>query len=158
MLKKISNKRLAKGEKLAWNSTIKAKAYTLKKSPLRKVSKKSASLWSKARKECLERYGNRCFLCGAENCEIHIHHWQETRSQNPARKYDITNCVPLCSKCHNHNGVDARFYELREMIAKKKCCVESSVSKKIFEEANWNIVATVDLNKVKTTKITIKEC
>ena len=116
MIRKISEKRLSKGEKLCWNSTIKAKAYTLKKSPLRKVSRKSANLWEKAKKECLEHYGKRCFLCGAENCEIHIHHWQETRSQNPARKYDQTNLVPLCSKCHNHHGVDDRFYELRDKI------------------------------------------
>lgn len=119
MLRKISMKRLQKGEKLAWNSTIKAKAYTLKKSPLRKVSKKSASLWSKARKECLERYGNRCCLCGAENCEIHIHHWNYTRSQAPALKYDVSNLVPLCKHCHNHNGADARFYEIRKEILMK---------------------------------------
>ena len=120
MLSRMSDKRKAKGERLCWNSTIKAKAYTLKKSPLRKVSRKSANLWEKAKKECFEHYGRRCYLCGAENCELHIHHWEETRSQNPARKYDQTNLVPLCKHCHNHHGVDDRFYELREKIKTKK--------------------------------------
>lgn len=119
MLRKISSKRLAKGERLAWNSTIKSKSYTLKKTPLRKVSKKSANLWVKAREECLKIWGNKCFLCGAENCEIHIHHWEETRSQNPARKYDQTNLIPLCRCCHCHNGVDTKFYELKEKIKNK---------------------------------------
>lgn len=119
MLRKISARRLAKGEKLAWNSTIKAKSYTLKKSPLKKVSKKSASLWAVAREECLKTWGNKCFLCGAENCEINVHHWEETRSQNPARKYDQTNLIPLCSKCHSHRGVDKKFYELKEKIQNK---------------------------------------
>lgn len=103
-----------------YNSTFKAKKYTLKKSPLNKVSKKSASLWAKARKICLDNYGHQCFLCGATDCEIHIHHWQETRTQNPARKYDQTNLIPLCSSCHNHQGADEKFYELRNLIQKKK--------------------------------------
>lgn len=118
-MKKISDKRKSKGEKLCWNSTLKAKAYSLKRTPLKKVSKKTLNLWNQARKECFENYGKRCFLCGADNCELHIHHWDETRSQNPARKYDLTNLVPLCKHCHSHHGVDARFYELKKQIGKK---------------------------------------
>lgn len=90
-----------------------------KRAPLAKVSKKTASAWNKARNECFKKYGHKCFLCGATDCEIHIHHWEETRQQNPARKYDITNLVPLCANCHNHNGCDARFYELQKQINKK---------------------------------------
>lgn len=123
-IRKISEKRLKKGETLCWNSTIKAKKYTLKKSPIRKVSKKSANLWAEARKKCFERYGKKCFLCGATG-ELHCHHWQEARSQNPARKYDIDNLCVLCSRCHNHHGVDKRFYELKNDIEKKlKNCID----------------------------------
>lgn len=118
MIKKISDKRKAKGERLAWNSTIKAKSYTLKKSPIKKVSDKARKLWEETRKKVFEIYGKKCLLCGSTEC-IEVHHFDECRSQNPARKYDVTNCVPLCKKHHNHNGVDKNFYLLREHIIKK---------------------------------------
>jgi 5-methylcytosine-specific restriction endonuclease McrA len=118
-MKKISDKRKAKGEVMCWNSTIKAKVYILKKSPIRKVSKKSATLWNKARNECFEKWGKKCFLCGETQGELHCHHWQATRSQEPSRKYDLDNLVPLCKRCHSHNGVDKRFYELKNDIENK---------------------------------------
>ena len=90
-----------------------------KRAPLAKVSKKTASAWNKARNECFKKYGHKCFLCGATDCEIHVHHFEETRTQNPARKYDITNLVPLCANCHNHHGADKRFYELKCLIYNK---------------------------------------
>ena len=84
------------------------------------VSKKSASLWAKARKECLAIYGHRCFICGRSDLPIAIHHWQYCRSQRPDLKYDQDNLIPLCSLCHSHHGVDARFYELQTLIKNKK--------------------------------------
>lgn len=118
MLRKISEKRKAKGEKLCWNSTIKAKSYTLKKSPIKKVSDKAKKLWEETRKQVFQIYGKKCILCGSEE-HIEVHHFDQTRSQNPARKYDTNNLVPLCNKCHNHNGVDNRFYVLRDRIIAK---------------------------------------
>lgn len=118
MIRKISEKRLAKGEKLGWNSTIKAKAYSLKKTPIKKISDKASKLWQEARKLCLARFGHKCILCGATDGEMHVHHWDETRVQNPSRKYDQTNLVVLCRKCHFHSGADANFYRLRDRIAK----------------------------------------
>lgn len=118
MIRRISEKRLKKGERLAWNSTIKAKSYTLKKSPLKKISQKSAKLWAEARKICLERFGHKCFLCGATK-NLHCHHWQFTRTQDPSKKYDQDNLVMLCEKCHNHNGADEAFFRLKERITKK---------------------------------------
>lgn len=115
MIKRISDKRRAKGIRLGWNSTIKARFYTLKKSPIRKVSKKSAQLWEKTRQEVFKIYGHKCLLCGSEE-NLHVHHFQVTRTQDPSRKYDVTNLVPLCEKCHKHNGADERFYVLREKI------------------------------------------
>lgn len=119
MLRKISKKRLAKGEKLAWNSTIKAKSYTLKKTPIKKVSDKQAKLWNEAREKCLDIWGHKCFLCGAsekDGAVLHAHHYLYTRSQRPDLKYNQSNLCCLCSKCHNHHGVDDRFYELRDKI------------------------------------------
>lgn len=114
-----------------WNSTLRPiskkrqaeiEAGTYKKpirKPIRKVNPETAKKWAQARKECIGIYGNKCFLCGRTDLPIHIHHHQETRQQNPGRKYDLTNLVPLCSKCHNHSQADARFYELRDLIKAK---------------------------------------
>lgn len=107
------------GVKYMYGSTFKVNPNTkpLKRSTLRPVAKKTASLWAKARKECLERYPV-CVLCGkkAEHC----HHWQYCRSQRPDLKYNQDNLVMLCAKCHNHNGPDKRFYELKEQIEQKQ--------------------------------------
>lgn len=84
------------------------------------VSKKTAMLWQKARKECLDTYGHRCFICGRSDLPIHIHHWQFTRTQRPDLKYDQNNLIPLCQLCHNHIGADKRFYELQTLIKNKK--------------------------------------
>lgn len=116
MLRRISEKRKAKGERLAWNSTIKAKSYTLKRTQIKKVSDKSKKLWDECRKKVFEKWGRKCILCGETEGEIHCHHWEETRTQNPARKYDVNNCVPLCAHCHRHTGADLEFYILREKI------------------------------------------
>ena len=85
-----------------------------------KTSKKSASLWAKARKECLDTYGHKCFICGRSDLPIHIHHWQWTRTQRPDLKYDQSNLIPLCSLCHSHTGADKRFYEIQTLIKNKK--------------------------------------
>lgn len=122
MIKKISDKRLAKGEKLCWNSTISAKKYTLKKSSLKKVSDKQSRLWKEARAKCLDIWEHKCFLCGAEESKgaiLHAHHAFYTRSQRPDLKYEQWNLVCCCDKCHNHQGVDARFYKLKEQIENK---------------------------------------
>ena len=103
------------GVKYAYNSTIRVKPDTkpLKRTKLRPVSKKTANLWTKARKECLQNYPV-CVLCGGK--AEHCHHWIFTRTQRPDCKYSQENLVMLCSKCHNHNGADKRFYDLRYKI------------------------------------------
>lgn len=118
-MKRISDKRLAKGERLGWNSTIAVKPYEWKKrSPIKKVSDKARRLWDECRKAVFERWGHKCILCGATE-RLECHHYQKTRSQDPSLKYDVENIVPLCPHCHNHHGVDERFYELREQIEQK---------------------------------------
>ena len=94
----------------AWKPKLKA--------TIRKASKKASSLWAKARRECLKTYSC-CFLCGATGT-MHIHHWQYTRQQRPDLKYDQSNLVALCPRCHNHQGADARFYELKKLIQQRK--------------------------------------
>ena len=111
-LHNISKKRLAEMASGTWKPK--------QRKPLAKMSKKAISEWNKARNECFAIYGRKCFLCGQQYGELHCHHWQETRTQNPARKYDQSNLIPLCAKCHNHNGADTRFYELQKRIYKKK--------------------------------------
>jgi 5-methylcytosine-specific restriction endonuclease McrA len=109
-LHNVSKKRLAEIEAGTWKPKP--------RKPLRKASKKSASLWSQARKECFDRFGHKCFLCGATG-EIHVHHWQFTRQQRPDLKYDKNNLICLCGHCHNHTGADKRFYELKDLIQRK---------------------------------------
>lgn len=109
-LHNISKKRQAEMASGAWKPKP--------KTTIRKISKKASSLWAKARRECLETYSC-CFLCGATGT-MHIHHWQYTRQQRPDLKYDQSNLVALCPRCHNHQGADARFYELKKLIEQKK--------------------------------------
>lgn len=110
-LHNVSKKRLAE---------IQSGTYKPKKAyKIAKVSKKSASQWTKARRECLKLYDNKCFLCGATG-ELHCHHWRYTRTQRPDLKYDQDNLCILCSLCHNHTGADKRFYELQTLIKTKK--------------------------------------
>jgi|GEM_PF-4452963 len=86
--------------------------------PIRKISENWKKIWLLTRKICFDKWGKVCFLCGSvEN--IQVHHWQQTRSQNPSRRTDQTNLIPLCAKCHSHNGADKRFYELKEQIERK---------------------------------------
>ena len=87
--------------------------------PLRTASKKSASLWTQARKECLKRYDHKCFLCGRSDLPLHAHHYLYTRQQRPDLKYDQSNLCCLCAKCHNHCGADEKFYELKAKIHNK---------------------------------------
>ena len=84
---------------------------------LAKVSKKSANLWMKARKECLDTYGHKCFICGSSDLPIHVHHII-LRSLAPELKYDQNNLVCLCEKCHSHQGYNRAYVELtRKLIA-----------------------------------------
>jgi hypothetical protein len=102
--------RIYKGVKYNFNSTIKSKPKKIKL-----ISAKSKNLWEKAKQECFKKFGKRCFLCHCTE-NIEVHHWQETRSRNPSRKYDPNNLVPLCHHCHNHKGNDTNFEKLKERI------------------------------------------
>lgn len=119
-LSPISKKRLAQGVRFN----------TLKRTPLRPISKKTSVIWNNTRNAVLNKYGRKCFLCGRSDLPIHIHHFDECRSQNPSRKYDIDNLVPLCAKCHQHTGCDKQFYVLREKIRRK---LENENNKRILD-------------------------
>ena len=88
--------------------------------PIKKQSDKALKLWNEARRECFAVWGKKCFLCNSTN-NIEVHHWQDTRTRNPSRKYDITNLIPLCKECHNHSGNDERFEQLKTLIGDKLC-------------------------------------
>ena len=80
-----------------------------------KVSKKSASQWAKARKECLNRYKSCCFLCKRADLPLHVHHII-LRSLAPELKYEQDNLVCLCEKCHSHNGYDNEYIKLTQKL------------------------------------------
>lgn len=89
--------------------------------PIRAVSKKTRHRIADYRAACFERWGQRCFLCGREMPMrmLDCHHIDgRTRGDNVER------IVPLCNRfcgchAHNHNGMDARFHELRAEIEMK---------------------------------------
>lgn len=81
---------------------------------LAKSSKKATSEWNKARKECLERYGHKCVLCGSEN-DLQVHHII-LRTLEQKLKYEQNNLCVLCSKCHNHSGYDKNYILLTKKL------------------------------------------
>lgn len=123
MIKKISEKRLAKGEKLCWNSTIKAKTYELKRTPIKKTSEKSRNLWEDCKKRVFALHGKKCFLCGRET-NLDCHHVLSRTGEASKYKYNERYIIPLCNKnsgckAHNHNGKDNKFFNLLSLIKEK---------------------------------------
>ena len=105
-LRPISKKRLAKIEA----GEIQPK----KQKPIKKVSDKQRKEWEKCRKATIAFYGGKSVLSG-KPASI-VHHWEETRTQNPSRKYDLSNLVLLTEAEHNHSGADIRFYQIKGQI------------------------------------------
>jgi len=106
-LHNVSKKRLAE---------IQAGTYKPKtQKPIRKVSKKKAISWASARRECLHRYGNRCFLCGRTDLPLHAHHII-LRSLEPKLLYDQDNLACLCQICHNHSMYDDKYVALTQKL------------------------------------------
>jgi 5-methylcytosine-specific restriction endonuclease McrA len=106
-LHNVSKKRLAE---------MQAGTFTPKrKSPLRKASKKKSASWASARRECLERYGYKCFLCGRTDLPLHAHHII-LRSLEPRLIYDQDNLACLCSRCHNHCALDDKYITLTQKL------------------------------------------
>ena len=105
-LHNVSKKRLAE---------IQSGTYKPKKTyKIARISKKAKKRIQDYRKAAFERWGYRCFLC---------HRIDETGKT--LNGDDPENMVPLCNRysgcrAHNHNGHDARFYELQTLIQNKK--------------------------------------
>lgn len=96
-------------------------------STLREMSVKARRRVSDYRSCAIAYWGAKCFLCGREYTPnkngkyvgLDIHHITGRKNGD-----NIMNMVPLCSRtsgcrAHNHNGCDARFYELQSQINKK---------------------------------------
>lgn len=106
-LHNVSKKRLAE---------IQAGTFAPKRqSPLRKASKKKSASWASARRECLERYGYKCFLCGRTDLPLHAHHII-LRSLAPKLIYDQDNLACLCCVCHNHCALDDKYVVLTQKL------------------------------------------
>ncbi|MGP1475464.1 MAG: HNH endonuclease [Treponema sp.] len=59
--------------------------------------------WRKLRKQVLETYGNKCFICGKTKEEsgypLEIHHKIPPKG-NKDLFFDLENCIVLCKICH----------------------------------------------------------
>jgi len=85
----------------------------------------------KARQECIEYYGTKCFICGFDFEEkygeigkgfIHVHHLKQLSEINEEYKVDpIKDLRPLCPNCHAmvHKKTPAySIEEIKEFIGK----------------------------------------
>lgn len=113
----------------SWNSTLRPMSakrraqiesgeYKPKKQkPIKQVSDKQRKEWEKCRTATIKFYCGKSVLSG-KPANI-VHHWEETRTQNPSRKYDLSNLVLLTEAEHNHSGADMRFYQIKGQIESK---------------------------------------
>ena len=108
------------------NSTFRIKPESRRSanSTLRKMSANTRRRVANYRSRAIAYWGAKCFLCGREYLPnengkyigLDIHHINGRKNGD-----DVMNTVPLCSRAtgchaHNHNGCDARFYELQKQI------------------------------------------
>lgn len=105
-LRPISKKRMAQIESGEWKPK--------KRKRIKPVSDKARKEWAKCRRETIKFYEGKSVLSGKP--ATIVHHWEETRSQNPSRKYDLSNLVLLTESEHRHTGADERFYQIKEQI------------------------------------------
>lgn len=89
-----------------------------RRKPLKYMSAKQKKRIMDYRTQAFARWGVKCFLCGkaGPEREFDIHH-----IDGRANGDNVERMVPLCNRfcgcgAHNHNGKDARFYELRDQI------------------------------------------
>lgn len=68
----------------------------LKKTPIKKVSKKRVFVSKKTYNEVFERCNGVCAICGT-NQNLHLHHID---GRGKYKTDDPNNCVILCSYCH----------------------------------------------------------
>ena len=71
------------------------------------------------RKSVRKRDGNKCMYpgCGSRS-RLHVHHIKKWAS-HPSMRYDVSNGITLCKKCHdttqgNEEVYEAFFYKLLE--------------------------------------------
>ena len=59
--------------------------------------------WRKKKKECIEFYGEFCFMCGKYSKRLQIHHLSYSNIGNES----MSDLMALCSRCHKliHGGV-----------------------------------------------------
>lgn len=70
----------------------------MKKPKLEKLSKIYRRLWSMCRFIVLARYNNKCVVCSISDIPLDVHHILPRELH--ILKYDTSNMVCLCKKCH----------------------------------------------------------
>ncbi len=71
------------------------------------------------RKQVRSRDGNKCMYPGCESKKtLHVHHIKKWAS-HPSMRYDVSNGITLCKKCHdltkgNEEVYESFFYKLLE--------------------------------------------
>ena len=124
-------------------STLKG-GVSLKKSPLKKVSKQPISkikkkLWELCKQLIREKYGNTCYTCGKSGLSgsnWHTGHFIPDAASGAYIRYDLRNLRPQCYNCNvNHGGAGAEYY--RRMVEREG----QKYVDKLFEDKNVTIKA-----------------
>lgn len=55
----------------------------------------------------LERDGNKCARCGADNKKLHVHH---VKRKSKGGTNSMDNLITLCSKCHKQEHANERVF------------------------------------------------
>jgi len=84
-----------------------------KREKLPSIKKLKKQLWELCRQITLNKYKNRCVLCGRKNGEVYknlqgeeckvvlnVHHFFWNDQSNPKYRFDTDNLVALCFSCH----------------------------------------------------------
>lgn len=82
--------------------------------------KKYPNNWKEIRKKILERAGNCCELCGAENYKLHWRTGARVVLTIHHKNYDVTdnrevNLIALCQRCHNILDVGERLKKRKKL-------------------------------------------
>ena len=76
--------------------------------------------YSEFRKAVRKRDGHKCMYPGCDSTKsLHVHHIRKWASY-PSLRYDVTNGITLCKKCHREKTTSEVKLKTRSKNAKKK--------------------------------------
>lgn len=86
------------------------------------------------RSEVVKKYKNKCAICKRKKCKKHAHHLDGWNIA-PEMRYEVSNGICLCSKCHNdfHNIYgrgNNTYYQFEEYLINYRNTTMLKIEKK----------------------------